>query len=580
MLDVKTFVEEHGWEHKEHGGEVWVAPCPVCQNTDAGDLRAMRGFSINVESGAAHCLKCGWKGNLYTLATEILKESPPGREAQVRPAWRGRPRAEEVKSVAFYREALRQNESARAYLKGRGFKGWGTVNAWGIGYNAGARAIAIPTLLPGQDRPVGWKFRRVEAEDRGSRFFRTPGSPSCLVGLHLLDRPAHGDAVIVTEGELDAAALYEVGYRNVVGVPAGAGTFRPEWADALAGYSPVLVCYDADEHGEAGAEVAAKVLGPYRCKRVRLPHKDAADCLAAGLGKADLDPVFASAEPMHGASALRSPAALFDDLLARVEGKDDRGIATGIADLDHALSGLKPGKVTLLTGKTGNGKSTLALSVAFDLLLRGVPVMASSFEYDDADLLGLFAAMGLGKARTEVTPKDVKRHREGLLALPLCILPAGEPYPLADLLAEIRTAVYGYACRLVLIDPLDWTVPYGPRAETRYADVARYLRGLLAGLREEELPAHVLLVVSPRKTQDGRNVVAEDIAGAQSLGADAWNIVAVRAPEQVEGDEPTTLAFVDVLKARTTGIKGKTLRLRYLRSGGRIVQPDRGGSPA
>jgi replicative DNA helicase len=287
-----------------------------------------------------------------------------------------------------------------------------------------------------------------------------------------------------------------------------------------------------------------------------------------------VDPLFAAAESMAEDSSLLTPAELFTTLMDRLDNRCDTGIATGIDDLDELLGGLRPGAVTVVFGKTGHGKTTLALSIVASALTHGVPALVCSPEFDDAELLRRFLGMGISKDPESITAADLTKHQADIESLPLVVLPGGRSYTVTDLLGEIRAAVYGFGVRLVLIDPLDWLVEFGARPENRLALIAQYLRALVVGIRD--LPAHFIVVASPRKTQAGKELGTDDIAGSQLLGADAWNILSVRAGKSYDG-APTAPSWVTVLKARSTGTRGKEVELVFMKNGRRIVQPATGG---
>jgi hypothetical protein len=80
---------------------------------------------------------------------------------------------------------------------------------------------------------------------------------------------------LVAEGETDAARLVElVGDRVAIMVlPTGARRFEREWAAIVPRGARVGLCHDDDEHGDAGAERAAAILGG-RTFRVRPPGGD------------------------------------------------------------------------------------------------------------------------------------------------------------------------------------------------------------------------------------------------------------------------------------------------------------------
>lgn len=114
------------------------------------------------------------------------------------------------------------------------------------------------------------------------------GSPARLYGVDTL--PGPGELVVLTEGELDRLALEEHGFRAVSGTH-GAGTFPPDFAEALTGLD-VVVLYDCDAPGKKHArETVAVALQGVQLSRLRvvdLPlagtkeEKDASDWFKQG----------------------------------------------------------------------------------------------------------------------------------------------------------------------------------------------------------------------------------------------------------------------------------------------------------
>jgi hypothetical protein len=88
---------------------------------------------------------------------------------------------------------------------------------------------------------------------------------------------------IIAEGETDAARLYDLvgDVAAILVLPAGAKTFKREWADLIPRGSTVGLAHDADEHGDQGADKAAKIIGG-RTIRLRPPVEGGDWCDWAG----------------------------------------------------------------------------------------------------------------------------------------------------------------------------------------------------------------------------------------------------------------------------------------------------------
>lgn len=75
---------------------------------------------------------------------------------------------------------------------------------------------------------------------------------------------------------------------------------------------------------------------------------------------------------------------VLDARSGRTEGAG--GVKTGFADLDRPLAQLGTGTLTLIAGRTGQGKTTLALNVAKNVSWSGSPVLFCSLEQSAVDL--------------------------------------------------------------------------------------------------------------------------------------------------------------------------------------------------
>lgn len=181
--------------------------------------------------------------------------------------------------------------------------------------------LLIP-LRSGKEALVHWKWIAFDADasrwalDGGKKIERA-SNPTCLYPLSSLaqgeDRP-----VIVCEGEFDALLACQHGYRAVTGT-GGAGTWKPAWSAEFAVASPpaVVVCYDGDEAGRAGADkVAASLANEGMSVRVaEMPKdQDVSDVLNLA-GKDGLDAILSSAKPFGPADSKKEEKA---------EGKKER----------------------------------------------------------------------------------------------------------------------------------------------------------------------------------------------------------------------------------------------------------------
>ena len=71
---------------------------------------------------------------------------------------------------------------------------------------------------------------------------------------------------------------------------------------------------------------------------------------------------------------------------ARAAGGREKGIKTGLTDLDKKLGGFVPGNLIVLAGRPSMGKTALATNIGFHIAKSGVPVQMYSMEMTDEEL--------------------------------------------------------------------------------------------------------------------------------------------------------------------------------------------------
>ena len=592
VTDVLALVGRFGCAYNERNGEVWIAPCPFCddgQSNPTKQVKACRGLSVNLEHGGYHCLACSASGVVTKLAEHYGVDVPRRDDrAPTSDGWNPPPRqrrakakqktedAETPRPVREYQQAFGDMRGVVDYLKGRGFDK-DAVQAWRLGAAmrsvGGPRlpCVAIPSIAE-DGTLLAWKFRPVERPEGGPKYTKTKGTPQPLVGLHLLPSRPPYPPVYVTEGEFDAVALWQYGIRPVVSIPSGAATaWTPEWVAALKRFGQVFLCYDDDKEGETGVQKAAEALGVERCKRVRFPRPDAAECLEKGFGAETMHAAIRDAEPAWRPEGIPTMPEFVRSGIEWLREQEKLDIvSTGIHDLDQSIGGgFAPGDLTFIYGQTAHGKSTLALSVLFNALRAGVLCLSASAEYVDAYHLRIIAGQRLGKHGFKVSADDMEAIEDELAALPLIPVPDAYDYAAGKLPSLLRWA-NAQGVRIAVLDPLDHVMPDNPATRDYYGDVAAFVRNLVEVVRGMQMH---LVVVCP-VTKEG------DLAGRNSLKHDAWNLIEVvrDSGQGCNADGDTSPVQVVIHKARRTGTVGRRLDLIYLKAGARIADPyDREG---
>lgn len=160
-----------------------------------------------------------------------------------------------------YHEALPAR--IRQYLNGRGITDE-VINSHLIGWN-GWR-ITIP-IYNKQGEITSFRLAKDPQDPRPApKMQSSRGSTVELYGWdNIVQRRS---PIIVCEGEFDRLVLESRGFAAVTST-GGAATFRPEWAKELGQIEHVYICFDNDNAGKNGAQVAALMIQHARI--VRLP---------------------------------------------------------------------------------------------------------------------------------------------------------------------------------------------------------------------------------------------------------------------------------------------------------------------
>ena len=174
------------------------------------------------------------------------------------------------------------------------------------------------------------------------------------------------------------------------------------------------------------------------------------------------------------------------------------GLSTGIAPLDKATCGLKPGEMITIAAPTKGGKSALALNIAMHNGLLGIPVGIFSLEMNADELTDrLVAAHGSvdmcamtdgGFSQRDVTNLD--RAAAQLSNAPIFIRDEAIMSPL-QFRAAARKLVAQHKCRLLVVDYVQLMEPSN-RTDSRERQVAECSRTIKTTSAELGIPIIVL----------------------------------------------------------------------------------------
>lgn len=431
------------------------------------------------------------------------------------------------------------------------------IDAYKIGED-GSRII-FPFLLP--DGTLAMAKAR-DAED-GTK--PVPTAANCepvLFGWQAINENAR--EVVITEGEIDALSMAAFGFPAMSVPYGGGGKGKQNWIEnefeRLERFERIYIATDMDDPGEQAAAEIASRLGRHRCYRVKLPRKDANECLVSGIGEDEIADCVKSAMSLDPEGLRR--AGEFEDRIIRLfwPAREERqGYSMPYAGLYGRML-FRPAEITLWSGATGSGKSQLISDCVPKWIQEGSRVCAASFEMKPEWTLKRMVKQAGG------TERPTAQFIKGILNFLDAGLLLYEKVGKSDIAALLEIFDYArakYGCDQFVIDSL---MRLGIAADDYNGQEQATFRLVDWAIANN---VHLHLVAHSRKGGTDRGVPeAEDVKGAMEIGANAFNIITIWRNRKIEdaavnGDVRPTMTdepgvTLNVAKQRNGDYEGKT----------------------
>ena len=372
MDDLNGFIGFIGAETKQKGKDIFFRFCPKCGGSAPKDDEWK--FSINWKTGAFGCLRgsCGYHGHFVELCRDFGYKI--GVEAEREYAQFPQPSAERKIVV---------RESALAYMADRKISKE-IVERYSVTAFEDKPNILWFPFFNEYGKLVYAKFRKMDyhkGRDKAKEWTQKDGQP-ILFGMNVRDGY---NTIVITEGQIDSLSVAEA-FKDeqtkpdcFCSVPNGCNAFTwiPNCLEWIKKFNTVIVFGDM-EHGHMSLLETITQRIPCKIKAVQasdyLGEKDANDILrsfgAEAVRRAVLN---AKEQEISNVKELADVQYVDINKLPKV--------STGITELDKALKGgICFGQVCLLTGKRGDGKSTLMSNMFADAIDQGVGCFAYSGE--------------------------------------------------------------------------------------------------------------------------------------------------------------------------------------------------------
>lgn len=294
-------------------------------------------------------------------------------------------------------------------------------------------------------------------------------------------------------------ALTYVGARRArkkVSLPNGARSFPPALLEQLEQFTTIYIWCDDDVPGREGADMCVKKLGRHRCRVVTsrgglsqgpkdanevlqalealrsrhaeelatLEVRDGPEADAMRQRQAEEAAALDMRRMLEEASEVRHEHVMsFDDLRAAVkhEFQDKHGnvgtsFGSALPSLDRILKGHRSGELTIFTGRTGQGKTSVCSQISLDLCEQGVHTLWGSFEIKNVRLAAKMLQQHGRVSLKNCSDTLFDEAADSFAGLPLWFLGYYGSTDVDDVLDAMEYAVYVHDVRHVVIDNLQF----------------------------------------------------------------------------------------------------------------------------
>ena len=273
--------------------------------------------------------------------------------------------------------------------------------------------------------------------------------------------------LIITEGELDAAAAFQMLKENnkrnaeyanfnpaVVSLSSGAGSALKELSahskEIRKYFKEIVLAFDKDAPGEEAVLEAMKVFPDAMV--AALPSKDANACLLEGRSKA-----FVSAVLFNANKPKNTRIVLGDDLFEQAKEPPVFGVSWPWKHITEATRGIRLGETIYIGAGQKQGKSEIVNTLAAHLILHeGWPVLLAKPEENNKKTIKMVAGKVAGKIfHDPKRPFDSDAYDAAVEKLKgkLFLLNLYQHVGWESLKADIREAA-AIGCKAVFIDPI------------------------------------------------------------------------------------------------------------------------------
>lgn len=576
--DAERFAHSIGAKTRVKNGQLEFMYCPYCQG---GKSREKNKFAISLRTGQFECKRasCGMKGNMITLSRDFSDRFE--LSSDVTRYYNVNDYNSRFKKFKEAHRKIESKDRAVEYLQSRGIS------------EEICRKYEL-TIKEGTDNVLVFPFKNEEGnltfvKYRNIEYIKGQGNKewcesNCMPILFGMNHCSDSGTLVITEGQMDSLSVAEAGIENAVSVPTGANGFTwvPHCWNWLQRFDRIIVFGDYEKGKVTLSEDLLKRF-PKKIFTVRkedyLECKDANELLLKH-GKKAIVQAVNNAEPQRSRLLKRMTEVQMVDI------EKTESIKTGFDNVNKMLSGgFHLGQLIILTGKRGDGKSTLMSQFIVDALSQTndkgeylYNCMVYSGELVDFYFKAWIDRQIFGKNNLQQSEVDIinKWYNDRLFLFDNNALadPENNQSEMDAVLEAIEEAVVQMNVKFICLDNLMTAIELDPKTSA-YALQSIFV-GKLASICKK-YNVVIVLVAHPRKDSMGMDE-NDSISGSADITNKADIVLKYQRPKPENGVDPTTQPprQLAILKNRLTGriTGGNPIAMYYDEASKRISEKE------
>ncbi len=399
-----------------------------------------------------------------------------------------------------------------------------------------------------------------------------------------------GKRIVVTEGEIDCLSVSMVWQNKwpVVSLPNGVQSgekYIRMNSEFLAGYDKIVLCFDNDEAGRAGAEKCAELLPPGKVCIAHTSLKDANEHLMRGESKKLLDAIYE-------ARTYQPDGILHVSDITSGDAPVQKMWSFPWNNLTKGLMGQRSGEISLWASGTGSGKSSVMREMAYHHLIRGRRIGMLMLEEAPLETLDDLIALKLNKAVRQIrasrilntllideggealdfgfadnlTDEEYDDARDFFSEMPLYIYDHHGTNEFGSVLQRVEYMASALECDVIIVDHVTALVAGLARNGSERESIDEIMRQLRSIV--ERTGVHIDLVsqlnrLDGKAAEEGAQISLKNLRGSGSLGSVPNNVIAIERNQQAEDPEERNIVKVRILKGRFIGDTGVVGHLKF-----------------